>query len=112
MPIVMALGGFCAAVQSTFYFTGNRLDGYQSEHEDEFEHKEIIRRTTRVPIEQTVAEIGEGRGKFALGRHAVVRWLTWIGIRPPGYEERRRERIKEKYGFEVDPVTATVAGSQ
>jgi hypothetical protein len=27
-------------------------------------------------------------------------------IRPPGYEERRRQRLKEKYGFEVNPVSA------
>jgi hypothetical protein len=36
----------------------------------------------------------------------------FLGIRPPGYEERRRERIKEKYGFEVNPVSATAEGSQ
>lgn len=35
-----------------------------------------------------------------------------IGITPPGYEERRRERIQEKYGFEINPVNATVEGSQ
>lgn len=35
-----------------------------------------------------------------------------IGIQPPGYEERRRERIKETYGFEINPVKATVEGSQ
>lgn len=34
------------------------------------------------------------------------------GIEPPGYEERRRERIKETYGFEINPVKATVEGSQ
>ena len=36
----------------------------------------------------------------------------FTGIRAPGYEERRRELIKEKYGFEVNPVNATVEGSQ
>jgi hypothetical protein len=29
-----------------------------------------------------------------------------LGIRPPGYEERRRERIKEKYGIDINPVCA------
>lgn len=33
-------------------------------------------------------------------------------IRPPGYEDRRRERLREKYGFEVNPVKATIDGSQ
>jgi hypothetical protein len=37
---------------------------------------------------------------------------TATGIKPPGYEERRRERIKEKYGFEINPVKATVDGSE
>jgi hypothetical protein len=37
---------------------------------------------------------------------------TAAGIKPPGYEERRRERIKEKYGFEINPVKATVDGSE
>lgn len=29
------------------------------------------------------------------------------GIKPPGYEERRRERLQEKYGIEINPVKAT-----
>lgn len=33
--------------------------------------------------------------------------LTYVAaIRPPGYEERRRERLKERYGFEVNTVSA------
>jgi hypothetical protein len=38
--------------------------------------------------------------------------LFSAGIQPPGYEERRRQRIKEKYGFEINPVKATVEGSE
>ena len=63
--------------------------------EDEFERKMVLRKTTRVPLEQTISEIGEGRG-----------------IRPPGYEERRRQRLKERYDFDVDPVSANAEGSQ
>ncbi|TFB06697.1 hypothetical protein CCMA1212_000336 [Trichoderma ghanense] len=94
VPIVMALGAFVGTAQGLFHVAGGRLDSFYKE-EDEFERREIVRRTTRVPVELTVAEIGEGRG-----------------IRPPGYEERRRQRVKEKYGFEVNPVSATVEGSQ
>ncbi|KAJ2969844.1 hypothetical protein NQ176_g8464 [Zarea fungicola] len=94
MPVVMALGALVGTVQGTFHLLGGRLDSFKTE-DDEFAHKETIRRTTRVPVEQTVSEIGEGRG-----------------IKPPGYEERRRERIQEKYGFEINPVSATVEGSQ
>lgn len=28
------------------------------------------------------------------------------GIQAPGYAERRRERLKEKYGVEINPVSA------
>jgi hypothetical protein len=31
-----------------------------------------------------------------------------LGIYPPGYEERRRQRLKEKYGVDINPVKATV----
>lgn len=31
---------------------------------------------------------------------------TTKGIQPPGYEERRRERLREKYGVEINPVSA------
>ncbi|QUC17157.1 uncharacterized protein UV8b_01398 [Ustilaginoidea virens] len=93
MPVVLGLGGAVGLVQGALYFLGGRIDSFKKES-DEFERKEILRRMTRLPVEQTVAEIGEGRG-----------------IHPPGYEERRRERIKQTYGFEVNPVKATVEGS-
>ncbi|KAG6014887.1 hypothetical protein E4U54_004709 [Claviceps lovelessii] len=94
MPVVMGLGGAVGLVQGALYFLGGRIDSFKKES-DEFERKERLRRTTRLPVEQTVAEIGEGRG-----------------ITPAGYEERRRQRIQEKYGFEINPVNATVEGSQ
>lgn len=61
MPVVMALGALVGTVQGTFHLLGGRLDSFKTE-DDEFAHKETIRRTTRVPVEQTVSEIGEGRG--------------------------------------------------
>ncbi len=61
MPIVMALGGFVGGVQGMFKLLGGRLDSFKEE-DDEFAHKETVRRTTRVPVAQTVSEIGEGRG--------------------------------------------------
>ncbi|CCC05375.1 unnamed protein product [Sordaria macrospora k-hell] len=56
---------------------------------DEYERKEAMRLNRRRPIEETLAEVGEGRG-----------------IYPPGYQERRRARLLEKYGVEVKPVSA------
>lgn len=93
-PLVFGLGALVGTVQGSFALFGGRLDSWKTE-QDEFECKETVRRTTRVPVEQTIAEIGEGRG-----------------IQPPGYEERRRQRLQEKYGLEINPVNATVEGSQ
>ncbi|KAJ4197404.1 Hypothetical protein NCS54_00518500 [Fusarium falciforme] len=94
MPVVMGLGASIGVFQGMFYYLGNRYDTFKKE-DNTFERKETARRTTRLPLEQTISEIGEGRG-----------------IQPPGYDERRAERLKEKYGFEVNPVNATIAGSQ
>ncbi|KAL6852765.1 hypothetical protein ACO1O0_007313 [Amphichorda felina] len=93
-PAMLACGATFGALQGAFELFGGRVDSFKQE-DDEFERKEIVRRTTRIPVEQTIAEIGEGRG-----------------IRPPGYEDRRRERIKEKYGFDIHPVKATAEGSE
>lgn len=65
MPVVMGLGGAVGVVQGALYFLGGRIDSFKKES-DEFERKERVRRTTRLPIEQTVSEIGEGRGTQAI----------------------------------------------
>ncbi|OAA49595.1 Mitochondrial import inner membrane translocase subunit Tim17 family protein [Metarhizium rileyi] len=83
MPVVLGLGSAVGAIQGALYFLGGRIDSFKRES-DEFGRKETARRTTRLPVEQT----------------------------PPGYEERRRERIKDTYGFDINPVKATVEGSQ
>lgn len=66
MPVVVGLGSAVGAIQGALYFLGGRIDSFKKES-DEFERKERIRRTTRLPVEQTVAEIGEGRGTRRLG---------------------------------------------
>ncbi|PFH62999.1 hypothetical protein XA68_10411 [Ophiocordyceps unilateralis] len=91
LPVVLGLGAVVGIWQGSFFFLGNRIDSFYDE-EDEFQRKEIIRRTTRIPVEQTIAEIGEGPG-----------------ITPQGYEERRRKRIKEKYGWDINPVDGVLA---
>ncbi|KAL2117403.1 hypothetical protein VTJ04DRAFT_7063 [Mycothermus thermophilus] len=81
---------FTGSSIGTFAYTGNTLRGYFTRQgEEEWERKERLRLTRRRPIEETLANIGEGRG-----------------IRPPGYEERRRQRLKEKYGIDVHTVSA------
>ncbi|KAK4154311.1 hypothetical protein C8A00DRAFT_32911 [Chaetomidium leptoderma] len=90
IPRIIGYGAATAVVLAAYEFTGGTLKGFLNRPEvDEYERKEMLRMRRRRPIEETIAEIGEGRG-----------------IRPPGYEERRRERLKEKYGIIVDPVSA------
>jgi hypothetical protein len=44
-------------------YTGGALTGYKRDPEmDEFERKEYLRKNRRRPIEQTISELGEGRG--------------------------------------------------
>ncbi|KAI1435850.1 hypothetical protein GGR50DRAFT_277588 [Xylaria sp. CBS 124048] len=88
---VLGLGAGFSVVMSTFAYTGNSLRGTRTEVDgmDGYEYKEYLRKNRRRPIEETIANIGEARG-----------------IKPPGYEERRRQRLQEKYGIEIKPVSA------
>lgn len=66
-PAVLGFGALCAVVLGAYDYTGGRLTGYQKDPAvDEFERKELLRKNRRRPIEETIAEIGEGRGN--LGR--------------------------------------------
>ncbi|KAI1385744.1 uncharacterized protein F4822DRAFT_414053 [Hypoxylon trugodes] len=94
IPQILGFGAAFSIVMSAFEFTGGSLRGGPRNpvnELDEFDRKEAMRLNRRRPIDETIANIGEGRG-----------------IHPPGYEERRRERLKEKYGVEIKPVSATV----
>lgn len=61
---MLACGATFGTLQGAFELFGGRIDSFKKE-DDEFERKEIVRRTTRTSVEQTIAEIGEGRGKRA-----------------------------------------------
>lgn len=90
IPRIIGYGLATGTLLAVLEYTGGRIEGRRRDPEaDEFERKERLRLTRRRPLEETIAEIGEGRG-----------------IKPPGYEERRRARLKETYGIEVNPVSA------
>ncbi|KAK4250051.1 hypothetical protein C7999DRAFT_38974 [Corynascus novoguineensis] len=90
MPRILGYGAFVGVALAAFDYTGGALKGYLNRPDvDEYERKEMLRKNRRRPIEETIAEVGEGRG-----------------IKPPGYEERRRERLKEKYGIDINTVSA------
>ncbi|KAI9825185.1 MAG: hypothetical protein M1819_000590 [Sarea resinae] len=84
-PAVLGYGAGAAVLLGVFDYTGGVLTGYTRDPEvDEFDRKEYMRKNRRRPIQETIEDLGEGRGIYA-----------------PGYEERRRERLREKYGVEV-----------
>ncbi|KAI0474203.1 hypothetical protein F4859DRAFT_504664 [Xylaria cf. heliscus] len=93
MARIIGYGSAFSVIMTTFDYTGGSLRGKRTENAemDDYERKEYLRKNRRRPIEETIADIGEGRG-----------------IKPPGYEERRRQRLKEKYGVEINPVSASV----
>ncbi|KAK6085086.1 Tim17/Tim22/Tim23 family protein [Seiridium cupressi] len=92
IPQILGQGALLSVVLSAFDFCGG-LAGKQTDSEfaDEFERKEHLRKNRRRPLTETITELGEGRG-----------------IEPPGYGDRRRERLQAKYGVEINPVSATV----
>jgi hypothetical protein len=85
-PSFFGYGTGLAVILYAFDYTGARWAGYKRDTDvDEVERKEFIRKNRRRPITETIQELGEGRG-----------------IEAPGYEERRRERLKEAYGIDLD----------
>ncbi|KAE8410338.1 hypothetical protein BDV36DRAFT_278090 [Aspergillus pseudocaelatus] len=84
-PALLGYGAALATAMGTFEYTGGSLWGYKKNADiDEFERREQLRKSYRTSGEQTLAELGEGRGLYG-----------------PGYAERRAQRIKEAYGIEV-----------
>ncbi|KAI5301964.1 hypothetical protein KEM55_001399 [Ascosphaera atra] len=85
MVHVVGKGVMIGSVLGVFQACGGSLSGWVKPHEeDEFERLEGLRTNYRTPVEQTVSEIGE-----------------WRGTAPPGYLERRQQRIKQNYGIDV-----------
>ena len=64
MPRIIGYGAFASVALAAYEFTGGTLKGYLNRPEvDEYERKEMLRQSRRRPIEETLAEIGEGRGE-------------------------------------------------
>jgi len=50
---------------SAFQYTGSSFFGYRKDPTiDEYDRKQGLRHNRRRPIEETIEELGEGRGKF------------------------------------------------
>lgn len=66
-PAVLGYSAGAAIIMGVFNFTGGRFTGFEKDPElDEFERKQQMRKNRRRPIEETIAELGEGRGKMGL----------------------------------------------
>lgn len=66
VPAVLGTGAVLAVLQSVFDYTGGALNGYRKDPEvDEFERKQDLRKERRRPIQETLEQLGEGRGIHA-----------------------------------------------
>jgi hypothetical protein len=96
---VLGFGALAAVILGALDYTGGTLGRYNKDPEiDEFERKQHLRKNRRQPIEETIVEIGEGR---ALSSSRNLRPMLLTGKYGPGYQERRRERLKAEYDIDV-----------
>ena len=99
-PAVLGFGAGLAILQGAFDYTGGKFSGYDKDpNVDEYERKEALRKNRRRPIQETLEELGEGRGEPSVQMSRDLVSLTMVGIHGPGYRERRADRIKENYGI-------------
>lgn len=67
MPAVAGYGAGLAILLGAFNYTGGKLTGYEKDTTvDEVSRKEYLRKNRRRPMEETVQELGEGRGRQSL----------------------------------------------
>ena len=63
IPAVLGYGAGVAIVMALFDYTGGSLAGFRRDPTvDEYERKAALRTNRRRPIEETISELGEGRG--------------------------------------------------
>lgn len=64
MPSVIGYGAGLAAILGTFDYSGGRLSGAPRDpNHDEYAWKDELRKNRRRPLEETIANVGEGRGR-------------------------------------------------
>lgn len=64
-PAVAGYGAGLAVLLAAFDYTGGALSGYLRDPDvDEYARKQFLRKNRRRPIDETIDELGEGRGKL------------------------------------------------
>ncbi|KAF1956592.1 hypothetical protein CC80DRAFT_472142 [Byssothecium circinans] len=84
IPFMLGAGAGFGTVLAAYRYTSGLSGHSKDEDEDEVERKEANKKMRRRPLQETLEQLGEGRGIYG-----------------PGYEERRRERLLAKYGIDV-----------
>ncbi|KAF1920605.1 hypothetical protein BDU57DRAFT_508994 [Ampelomyces quisqualis] len=85
LPFMLGSGAGFSVVMTTFRYTsGFKGFGLDDLDDEEVERREALKKMRRRPLSETIEQLGEGRGIYA-----------------PGYEERRRQRLMDKYGIDV-----------
>jgi hypothetical protein len=64
-PVVIGLGATISIILGTYAYTGGKLQGWKDDETEAeaLERKLKARARRRRPLEETIAEIGEGRGE-------------------------------------------------
>ena len=74
LPAILGYGVGAAILLGVYDYTGGSLAGFPSDPEqDEFARKQHLRKNRRRPIEETIQELGEGRGTNAAKESRSVR---------------------------------------
>lgn len=70
IPAILGYGAIMSVTSAVFEYTGGRIQGAgRNPDVDEFERKEMLRKRYRRPVEETIAEIGEGRCESYFSLH-------------------------------------------
>jgi len=85
LSAVLGYGAALGGILGVFEYTGGSLSSlYKDATTDEFTKRELFRATRRRSVDELVENLNENHHVHA-----------------PGYEVRRRERLREKYGIVV-----------
>ncbi|KAF9701639.1 hypothetical protein EKO04_000734 [Ascochyta lentis] len=90
LPFMLGAGAAFSVAMTAFRYTSGMRGTASGELDDEeVERREAMKKMRRRPLSETLEQLGEGRGIYG-----------------PGYEERRRQRLMDKYGIDVKAAQA------